>query len=280
MPQRASGFAFCALLTSVVATGVLGAKVSTPIFLPAVNYVASCGSSSRSSSVGVLVGNGNGSFQAMVLYGSGGFGAAAVGVADVNGDHRPDLLVATCGNGSCSDGSVGVLVNKPAPVRVTPLADTYVRAGAWSSTNFGSERSLHAKKGNSPDNTRRSYLKFDIGGINKIGRATLRLYGHLSDGSSRQAQTTIYAVSDPSWSERALTWNTRPVLGAVVGRMIVNGTAPQWFEVDVTVFVRAEQQAAHTVISLALRNVLHSSAYAEFGSRESGNVAPQLFITP
>jgi hypothetical protein len=239
--------------------------------------VASCGSSSCSSSVGVLFGRGDGSLQAVVLYGSGGYGAASVGVADVNGDLRPDLLVATCGTSSCSAGAVGVLVNTPAPFNIAPTADAYVRAGTWSSTNFGSLPALLSKKGVSPDNTRRSYLQFDIGAISHVGRATLRLYGHLSDGSTRQAQTTIYAVR-ASWDERLITWNTRPDLGAVVGKMTVSGTAPQWFEVDVTAFVRAEQQAGRHLVSLALRNVLHSSAAAEFGSRESGSVAPQLLI--
>jgi hypothetical protein len=239
--------------------------------------VASCGSSSCSGSVGVLLGRGDGSFQPVVLYGSGGLGAASVGVADVNGDLRPDLLVATCATSSCSDGAVGVLVNTPAPFETAPTADAYVRAGAWSLTNFGSLPALLAKKGVSPDNTRRSYLKFDIGAIDNVGRATLRLYGHLSAGSTRQAQTTIYAVR-ASWDERLITWNTRPDLGAVVGRVVVSGTSPQWFEIDVTAFVRAEQQAGRHVVSLALRNVLHSSAAAEFGSRESGSVAPQLLI--
>ena len=45
-------------------------------------------------SVGVLLGNGDGTFQAAVTYGSGGYQANSVAVADVNGDGKPDLLVA------------------------------------------------------------------------------------------------------------------------------------------------------------------------------------------
>jgi probable HAF family extracellular repeat protein len=184
-------------------------------------------------------------------------------------------------------GYAGGLDNRARPVlwpvvaqTLPSVADAYVRAGASASTNFGSLPTVRAKKGVSPDNTRRSYLKFDVAGVHTFERATLRLYGHLSNGSTREVQTTIYAVSDTSWDERAITWNTRPDLGAVLSRITVRGTTPQWYEVDVTTFVRAEQQAGRHVISLALRNVLHSSAYAEFGSRESGNVAPQLLIRP
>ena len=65
-------------------------------------------------SVGVLLGNGDGTFQPVVTYDSGGFSAESVAVADVNGDGKPDLLVAnTCvadGAFNCVNGSVGVLL--------------------------------------------------------------------------------------------------------------------------------------------------------------------------
>jgi hypothetical protein len=69
-------------------------------------------SSGLNPTVGVLLGNGDGTFQASVTYSSGGYGALSVTVADVNGDGKPDVLVANaCGN-SCSsaNGSVGVLL--------------------------------------------------------------------------------------------------------------------------------------------------------------------------
>lgn len=49
------------------------------------------------STVGVLLGNGDGTFQLAVSYDSGGIGAVSVAIADVNGDHKPDLIVADCG---------------------------------------------------------------------------------------------------------------------------------------------------------------------------------------
>lgn len=54
--------------------------------------------------VGVLLGNGDGTFQPVRTYDSGGFYASSVAVADVNGDNKLDLLVANW------DPMVGVLL--------------------------------------------------------------------------------------------------------------------------------------------------------------------------
>jgi uncharacterized membrane protein len=60
--------------------------------------------------VGVLLGNGDGTFQSALVYESGGEGAFSIGVSDVNGDGKPDLLVAHIGGSSSPDGEVGVLL--------------------------------------------------------------------------------------------------------------------------------------------------------------------------
>jgi hypothetical protein len=83
--------------------------------------VANCDASGSSScvdlsvdgSVGVLLGNGDGTFQTVVAYDSGGSGASSVAVADVNGDGRPDLLVANfCDRGCLTGAEVGVLLGR------------------------------------------------------------------------------------------------------------------------------------------------------------------------
>jgi hypothetical protein len=65
-------------------------------------------------SVVVLLGNGDGTFKEPVRYNSGGGQASSVAVADVNGDGKPDLVVAnTCarsGVDGCNNGSVGILL--------------------------------------------------------------------------------------------------------------------------------------------------------------------------
>jgi len=62
--------------------------------------------------VAVLLGNGDGTFQPAVAYASGGASPDSVVVADVNGDGKPDIIVANwCASSSdCGSGSVGVLL--------------------------------------------------------------------------------------------------------------------------------------------------------------------------
>ena len=67
--------------------------------------------------VGVLLGNGDGTFQPYQRYSSGGDNAFAVVVVDVDGDGKPDLLLtnqcSSAKTGVCfADGAVGVLLNK------------------------------------------------------------------------------------------------------------------------------------------------------------------------
>jgi hypothetical protein len=62
--------------------------------------------------VGVLLGNGDGTFQSPQTYDAGGSGFfSSLAVADVNGDGKPDVLVTDCLNSSnCSSAAVSVLL--------------------------------------------------------------------------------------------------------------------------------------------------------------------------
>jgi Bacterial Ig-like domain (group 3)/FG-GAP-like repeat len=70
-------------------------------------------SGSCTGNVGVLLGNGNGTFQAAQSYASGGHLAVSLATGDFNADHKIDLVVANqCQSGSCNNGNAGVLLGK------------------------------------------------------------------------------------------------------------------------------------------------------------------------
>jgi uncharacterized membrane protein len=78
---------------------------------------AGCGNGCPQGLVAVLLGKGDGTFNKAKNYSTGGFDAIGwVAIADVNGDKKPDLLVANYCATECSfppaQGSVGVLLGK------------------------------------------------------------------------------------------------------------------------------------------------------------------------
>jgi FG-GAP-like repeat len=123
--------------TSVPQFFSISVPVGSVSFLPAVAYAAGAGCANsvavadvdgdgkpdlvvalgcRLGSIGlvtVMLGNGDGTFQAAVTYSSGGANASSVAVADVNGDGKPDLVLAngcTYGADCPLGGVVGVLL--------------------------------------------------------------------------------------------------------------------------------------------------------------------------
>jgi len=74
-----------------------------------------------SGKVGVLLNNGNGTFQPAITYSTGGRNAYSVAVADVNRDGKPDLVVAECDgyNSTCLSGAAAILLGLPAKTTTT-----------------------------------------------------------------------------------------------------------------------------------------------------------------
>jgi hypothetical protein len=102
----------------------------------ATESIDGCGSNLRGL-IGVLLGNGNGTFQAARTFDTGGEIARAVVATDVNGDRKLDLLVANeCAAGyfsTCAKGGVGVLLGNDDG---TFQAATSYLSGGWEATSI------------------------------------------------------------------------------------------------------------------------------------------------
>ena len=68
------------------------------------------GLSNGDGTVGILLGNGDGSFRTVVRYDAGGGGPFGIAVGDLNGDGKPDLVVATQGCLAMSTNCLSVLL--------------------------------------------------------------------------------------------------------------------------------------------------------------------------
>jgi Bacterial Ig-like domain (group 3)/FG-GAP-like repeat len=78
------------------------------------------------ATVGVLAGNGDGTFKTAALFQSGGFLATSVAAVDADQDGKSDLLVANActANSACSQGVIGVLINTYTQATITKVASS------------------------------------------------------------------------------------------------------------------------------------------------------------
>jgi hypothetical protein len=169
-----------------------------------------------------------------------------------------------------------LLVESDITLRLSPVADTYVRDGADAANNFGANPLLVVKQASvsSPGFSRHGYLKFDLSGVqgSHILSAKLHLNGRVIDGTS--IQMSAYGVDDDSWQESMLNWNTKPAMGSLQSSVLVDNAANAWRVFDVTPYTQS-QFAGDKVISIGLKTP--TGAGTNYDSREGG-VKPYLEI--
>lgn len=168
-----------------------------------------------------------------------------------------------------------------ASTTLAPLADLYVRDGSSAASNFGAAPLVVVKGSTTVGNSRQAFLKFDASGISDtIDNVTLRLFGS-STASTPSVSLGTFGVGDATWSEVGINWNNKPDLaGGAISTRSVSSTTDQWYEWDVTSFVKSEIAAGRTTVALSLAPMTSSTANptAEFASRESAS-DPQLVVT-
>jgi acid phosphatase len=167
----------------------------------------------------------------------------------------------------------------PAPTRFTPSDDAFVSDGAPAKSH-GSSRILTVKtKPGRGRGNRDAYFKFDTGpAAGDIAGAKLRFLA--SRAGPGKVAASVFAVADTGWTESDLTWKRRPVLGALLGTVVISARPYAWFEVDVTGYLKAERAAGRTTVSFALHNRGTGPQRVMLHARESPANPPELVLTP
>jgi len=143
-----------------------------------------------------------------------------------------------------------------------PIADAYVDANN-PATNYGALATLRVDA--SP--IVRSYLRFNVQGVNgTVTRATLRVFANSASSSG----VGVSGVSDNTWIETGINYNSAPPPGSSLGSIASFGTGA-WISIDVTVYVTGDG-----TYNLALTTP--GSTAVSLASREAGANAPQLII--
>jgi hypothetical protein len=180
------------------------------------------------------------------------------------------------------------ITDVPPPVALTPAADTWVQgADAFRNTNYGLTAEMQVKRTLNPGagRGRRGFLRFDTASVaGEVTRARLRIYARLTDANLPATPMIVQKVIDTAWSETAMTWNNQPAVESfnALSQIVVAGASGQYYEFDLTDFIRAERAAGRTAISFRLINVdrtgIGGASFTSVNSKEASENRPQLVI--
>ena len=172
----------------------------------------------------------------------------------------------------------GASAPPPSAAAARILADAYVRGGTYAGTSFGAVTELVVKLSADTIYWREAYMKLDISQLQAGQTARLRLSGHLSDTRAASVTTNVFPVASTSWAETSLTWNNKPAAGTTaIGSVVVSGTTPRWYEIDITSYAQQQRAAGASTIAIALKNPADTLPFSGFASRESGSTPELVF---
>ncbi len=172
-------------------------------------------------------------------------------------------ILAFDGAGNYSDASVINVSTPDIPAVITILSqeDSYVNID-FPDTNYGSSTSLRVD--GSPDTL--SYLKFDASNLNGKIISNAQLFIYATSRSNKGLN--VYSVPENNWTENAITYNNKPILGTFVASNSSN-VSGIWLSFDVSNVISSEG-----VYTLAVKTP--SSTSISFASRESGSFSAYL----
>jgi hypothetical protein len=195
---------------------------------------------------------------------SGGASVVTLGLSN----HQDTLPYVTFSAMEASSSRPEVIVSGTEGPRI--VADSYVRSGPYAAMSFGTASELVAKLTADTRYGREAFLRLDFRTVQVGDSVTLRLYGRLSDSRTPIVTIDVFGSADTNWSESAITWHNRPAADTGrLGAIVVNSTALQWYEVDLTQYVQSRRAVGVAAATIVLRGAEDTLPYASFSSRET-----------
>ena len=186
------------------------------------------------------------------------------------------LTVTATAAGTSVTTSVPVTVVDPARIRLYAQADTYVESSS-ATTNYGTQYGMLAKPPVNGSADRVALLGFDLSPLvgKTVTSAVLTTENVISDGTTQPATVRVdaHAVTG-SWDETAVTYATKPSVGATVGSLLSTRTKATT-SADLTDYVTSLAASGTSAMSLGLTQDDASSTarLVTVSSRESGKGA-------
>lgn len=187
-------------------------------------------------------------------------------------------------NGSVSYGDLHLLAEYWLTPEWKPLrADSYVRGGDNSNSNFGSSVLLFVKSAPTSSDTYKSYLRFNYAHLKgyRVQMATLKLTP-TSVQTDRTLGISLVEDSGEQWYEAKINWNNKPAASGKTATFSSNSLAvKQPFYIDVTSLLNQEMNA-NKIATFQIDALTQSSTGANiFASREHSltELRPRLEVT-
>ena len=166
---------------------------------------------------------------------------------------------------------------------IQPAGNVYVQGGINANTNYYTEPSyLLRVRGVVGDNERKTLLKYDLTNITEdFTKAELYITVNRAVGSPSDF-ADLFAISDDSWDETTVTWNTAPARGNfLLEREFLRKTSTMpdtVYTLDITAYVKSEM-LGNKIVSIFLQDTAYRGTDLRFWSnRTLIATGPELYL--
>lgn len=184
-------------------------------------------------------------------------------------------------NGNPDIGAFEYASGGPIPPSVSyePIADSYVRDGAYAGTNYGTEATMMVKA-DASGYARKSYVKFNYGTFGGSSAASAKVKVYVPAVNTDASRTVkLYGTADESWSETGITWNNAPAGTTLIGSVVIGNTVGTWYEFDVTSYINSQMSDKLVSFLLVKEGAASSKGDVSFNTKEAASNKPQLVLT-